>query len=208
MKGNMSPSRGSGIERGLTFGPGSADRGGMGSSWAPESTREGAPRASERGQALVEFALILPLFLVLLVGLVQFGVGLNYWLDLNRLANQAARWGVVDCNPKSSNVCGPDIFTAIEYDRTSRGNAVQVENVCIDGTPPYVGKPLRVHLKSVFGFKQILNLPGITLRARASMRVEQNPTAGTIAAPGLLRPDVTTPNNNPSQPSTVAQCPP
>src|SRR5918992_653966 len=92
MKGSMSPSRGSGIARGLTFEPESADRKGMGSS-------------CERGQALVEFALILPLFLILVIGLIQFGVGLNYWLDLNRLANQGARWAVVNCNPASSKVC-------------------------------------------------------------------------------------------------------
>ena len=51
-----------------------------------------APRNSESGQAMVEFALILVPLLILVVGIIQFGIGLNYWLDMNRVANQGARW--------------------------------------------------------------------------------------------------------------------
>ena len=93
---DMSPSRGSGTKWGLTFGSGRADRGVMDSAWSPDSAPAGAPRSRERGQALVEFALIAPLFLLIVVGIIQFGIGLNYWLDLNRLANQGARWAVVN----------------------------------------------------------------------------------------------------------------
>ena len=97
MSGNMGPSRGSGRKRGLTFESRSADKGAMDSSWnSPRARRGGARRSRERGQALVEFALIAPLFLLIVVGIIQFGIGLNYWLDLNRIANQGARWAVVD----------------------------------------------------------------------------------------------------------------
>ena len=68
-----------------------------------------AGRPRERGQALVEFALIAPLFLLVVVGIIQFGIGLNYWLDLNRIANQGARWAVVNCNPASTGVCDPTL---------------------------------------------------------------------------------------------------
>ncbi len=53
----------------------------------------------ERGQAMVEFAIIAPLFVALVAGVIQFGVALNYWLDLQRLANQGARWAVVNRYP-------------------------------------------------------------------------------------------------------------
>ena len=129
MKGNMGPSRGSGIKRGLTFEPQGADKRRMGSSWLPGHAQASAERSRERGQALVEFALIVPLFLVLVIGMVQFGVGLNYWLDLNRLANQGARWAVVNCNPASAKVCEmknapftPNIEEAIKEQRTSKGS--------------------------------------------------------------------------------------
>ena len=50
----------------------------------------------ESGQAMVEFALILFPLLILVVGIIQFGIGLNYWLDMQRIANQGARWAAVD----------------------------------------------------------------------------------------------------------------
>jgi TadE-like protein len=190
MEGNMGPSRGSGIERGLTFEPESADNGRMGSSWAPRHAHASAERSRERGQALVEFALIVPLFLLLVVGVVQFGVGLNYWLDLNRLANQGARWAVVNCQPASAGVCRTKntpqtdhIELAIAEQRTSGGNLPTVK-VCYE-TTRNVGQPLTAYLQSEFGFKQILNLPSITLNARATMRIEQ-PLTSPALAPGKV----------------------
>ena len=53
----------------------------------------------ETGQATVEFALILIPLLILVVGIIQFGIGLNFWLDKNRLANQGARFAVVNSWP-------------------------------------------------------------------------------------------------------------
>ena len=74
----------------------SADKGSMVSEVHENASRQGRRRDRESGQALVEFALILPLFILLVVGIIQFGVGLNYWLDMQRIANQGARWGVVE----------------------------------------------------------------------------------------------------------------
>ena len=40
---------------------------------------------------MVEFALILFPLLLIVAGIIQFGIGLNYWLDMQRIANQGAR---------------------------------------------------------------------------------------------------------------------
>ena len=53
-------------------------------------------RNSESGQATTEFALILFPLLILVGGIIYFGIGLNYWLDMNRVANQGARWAAVN----------------------------------------------------------------------------------------------------------------
>src|SRR5918996_630430 len=53
----------------------------------------------ERGAALVEFALVLPLLLILLLGMLEFGKVFNYWIDTTHLANEGARWAVVNRNP-------------------------------------------------------------------------------------------------------------
>ncbi len=50
----------------------------------------------ESGQATTEFALILFPLLVLVGGIIYFGIGLNYWLDMQRIANQGARWAAVN----------------------------------------------------------------------------------------------------------------
>ena len=77
----------------------SADKGSMVTAVHENSSRGARRRERESGQALVEFALILPLFLLIVVGIIQFGVALNFWLDMQRIANQGARWAVVDRYP-------------------------------------------------------------------------------------------------------------
>lgn len=48
------------------------------------------------GQALVEFALVLPLFLLLLAGIIDFGLGLNASISVSNAAREGARLGAVD----------------------------------------------------------------------------------------------------------------
>ena len=48
---------------------------------------------------MTEFALIVPVFLLIVAGMLGFGRALFYWIDANHLANETARWAVVDRNP-------------------------------------------------------------------------------------------------------------
>src|SRR5437870_11459882 len=52
----------------------------------------------ERGVALTEMALVLPLLLLLILGMVDFGKAINYWIDNTHLANEGARLAVVNSN--------------------------------------------------------------------------------------------------------------
>ena len=56
----------------------------------------------ERGVALVEFALVAPILLVILLGILDFGKAFNYWIDQTQLASAGARWAVVDAAPGSA----------------------------------------------------------------------------------------------------------
>src|SRR5438445_8283280 len=47
----------------------------------------------ERGAALVEFALILPVFMMLLLGLISGGQDYNHKLDLTHAVREGARYG-------------------------------------------------------------------------------------------------------------------
>ena len=48
-----------------------------------------------RGVALAELALVLPLLLVLLLGMLDFGKAFNEWIDETHLANEGARLAAV-----------------------------------------------------------------------------------------------------------------
>jgi len=146
-------------------------------------------RDRESGQAMVEFALILIPLLILVVGIIQFGIGLNYWLDMNRLSNQGARWAVVNgwpnCPRTQLTTCtnatvGPSnsLPTYLKSEATSRGlQSSVVVSVCYpeDGDPSpngEVGDPVKVQVDSPYTFRAIMKLGTINLSARTTMRLE------------------------------------
>jgi TadE-like protein len=155
-----------------------------------------AGRGRERGQALVEFALLAPLFLLIVVGIIQFGVGLNYWLDMQRIANQGARWAVVNnwptC-PRGSTSCtnyDTPPFTQPQALRNYLHHELLSEGlrddarvfICYpdDGSPTTdpedVGTPVRVRIETPFDFAPIIPFGSMNLSAEATMRLEQEPT--------------------------------
>jgi Flp pilus assembly pilin Flp len=50
-------------------------------------------RVDDRGAAAVEFALVLPILLLLVFGIVQFGITFTQWLEMEHAAREGARWG-------------------------------------------------------------------------------------------------------------------
>jgi len=59
----------------------------MGMGWQQSDRRKG-----RRGQTLVEFALVLPVLLLLLFGVIEFGATFHAWLTLEHAAREAARY--------------------------------------------------------------------------------------------------------------------
>jgi Flp pilus assembly protein TadG len=60
---------------------------------------------SERGQTMTELALVLPLLVVLLFGIAQFGIAFNNYLTITDAARAASRKGAVSrtiSNPKGT----------------------------------------------------------------------------------------------------------
>jgi hypothetical protein len=156
-------------------------------------------RDRESGQAMVEFALILFPLLIIVVGIIQFGIGLNYWLDMNRLANQGARWAVVNgwpnCPRTDPSACtattvGPynrlDVYLESEALTQGLQDSVNV-TVCypddgdISTQNGVVGTPVRVELESPFTFRAIMKLGTINLRATATMRIENDQPTNHLA---------------------------
>ena len=134
--------------------------------------------------ALVEFALVLPLLLVLLFGMLDFGKAFNYWIDQTHLANEGARWAAVNKNPGSG--------TLQEYVR-SQANTVELRDggtssvpgpieICIsfpNGTSQ-VGDPVRVTASAAYNWLPFLGgrigITSTSISASATMRLEAVPS--------------------------------
>jgi Flp pilus assembly protein TadG len=69
-------------------------------------------RKRQRGSTLVEFALTLPLFFVLVIGMLEYG----YWFYVAVSATSAAREGARQCTLVSLGACGDcDPSAAVDY---------------------------------------------------------------------------------------------
>lgn len=178
----------------LRFKARSADKGTMGSVVSARASAQLRGRMRERGQALVEFALIMPLFVLLLMGIIQFGIALNYWLDMQRLANQGARWAVVNQWPADPDGGGPKLGmsgacltdptapcsqTLQAYLRQERvsGGLQPCVNITFPNPTSEVGDPVAVELSAGIRFLKMpfVVLPGIKITSKATMRLEQKP---------------------------------
>jgi Flp pilus assembly protein TadG len=156
-------------------------------------------RADESGVALVEFALVLPLLLVLLLGMIDVGKAVNYWNDETHLANEAARYAAVNNSPDpnwASNKTNAayKINTAIknqaDTNELKQGGTQSISTpgatVCIyfpngthsTGPKALAGEPVKVVVTAQYNWLGYLVgkglLPSSTLTATSTMRLEQN----------------------------------
>ncbi len=123
------------------------------------------------GVAMTEFALVLPVFMLIVAGLLAFGRVLFYWIEANHLANETARWAAVDRRPNPAQ-------TLQQYALAS-GGTVEFSDakVCINylGTnaTPQPGDPIQVKISKAFSFVPILQIAPIKIRGEATMRIER-----------------------------------
>jgi Flp pilus assembly protein TadG len=126
---------------------------------SPRTTlrRISARLRQERGQALVEFAVVLPVLILIILGILYFGRFEDYSNQETQLAAQGARWAATNVNPSGSltlqnyiqSLASPelqagssDVTTAakvwIYYPTSGTGNAVgQPVRVCVAATVKY-----------------------------------------------------------------------
>jgi Flp pilus assembly protein TadG len=131
----------------------------------------------QRGVAVVEFAVLVPVLLLLVLGIGDFGLAMNTYNNETQLANQGARLAVVNKNP------GPG--TLQEYVK-SQGDTSDIRSnafvgICFPDGNATVGHPVKVtvsidhswlpYLKNVLGLSASTAITG-----SAVMRLEQNPT--------------------------------
>ncbi|MEN6347844.1 MAG: TadE/TadG family type IV pilus assembly protein [Syntrophomonas sp.] len=125
--------------------------------------------SSNEGQALVEMALVLPLLLLLLIGILEFGRIMGAYMVINDLSREGARYGVVGHN--DAEIQALVLSRRAWLDETNL--VVHISPVFEDrnkGEPLDVGVDYSVNLMTPV-FSSILPNP-VQLSADCIMRVE------------------------------------
>jgi hypothetical protein len=122
---------------------------------------------SEKGASAVEFAIILPILVMIVFGIFEFGIAYNNWIALTHAAREGARLAAVD-----------------QYDEQrvrDSAPSVKIQSIDVNLDPDgngysFIGEPLSV---TVTGKVLNIEIPfvgswPIQLRSTATMRIEKN----------------------------------
>lgn len=130
-----------------------------------------APRLrQEQGVSLVEFALILPLFLLLLLGMVDLGQGFNRYLGMLNATREGAMW----LSRHPTDIPGMEARIAGELQQSG----LLRENIRVTRTPQkgaYAsGDLVQVTLEYQYAllFGAITQIPSLTLQTAHTIRVQ------------------------------------
>lgn len=123
----------------------------------------------ERGQALVEMALVIPVLLLLFVGICEFGHILGAYMVISNLAREGARYGVVGHNDL-------EIEDLVAAQRTWLNEDKLTVNISPEFSARYQGERLDIQIDYSVElmtpvFSNILPDP-VPISANCSMRVE------------------------------------
>jgi Flp pilus assembly protein TadG len=149
--------------------------------------RAGERLHDEQGAALVEFALVLPLLLVFVFGILEFGKTFNYWIDMTHLANEGARWAVVDNNPGSTGTLQEYIKGQANTAELREGGTASIPSgdeaeVCISfpNGSANVGDPVQVTVTATYHWIPFIadriSSADVTITGSSTMRLEAPPT--------------------------------
>ena len=145
-------------------------------------------RRDERGASLVEFALVLPLLVLLICGLIDFGVTYNDYQSLRSGVRNGAR-DAVTTNFGSNTSCGSSVtgtagkLVCRVKDLSGLGNDIKVGVWAPGGWT--VGTTLRVCAQAEAASTTGVTSPfvdGKILKAKVEMRIEQALPTGTTFA--------------------------
>ena len=138
----------------------------------------------ERGQAMVEFALLLPIFLAVLFLIIDFGVGINRWVIVTNSTREGARIGAVGASTPdiadrvatTSNGLLDAADVTVRYVGDGDGAAERGESVVVESDYEYdLITPLRAFLSIAFD--------SITFHSCTDMRLEL-PVSGAVDSGG------------------------
>ena len=141
-------------------------------SFPQKPPRQGRRHDNESGVVAIEFALTLPIILIFMFAIIQFGQLFNHLNDSNQIAANGARYAAVDNNPGGSTL--QSYLVGQGDTQHLRDNA----KVCItfeNGTSD-VGDPVKVSVSSSFTLIPLLGGATLSVNGHATMRIERTPS--------------------------------
>ncbi len=127
---------------------------------------------------MVEFAIVLPILVAIVLGILFFGRYEDYSNQETQLAEQAARFAAVDNNPSSSQTLQDYVKSLAQPELQYGSNTVSPVEVYIydpTGSSGAVGDTVRACVVTTLQFP--FGLGSGTLAQTATMRVEQAQTS-------------------------------
>ena len=127
---------------------------------------------------MTEFAIIAPVLLLIVVGMLVCGRLFFYWIEANHIANETARWAVVDRNPydpqtlqlhareSATKEFSDNAEVCILYPDPDNPGSYQAQDDVEPGDPVRVQVNLPISFAEFFGW-------GVTIKGSATMRVER-----------------------------------
>jgi len=125
----------------------------------------------DKGAALIEFAILMPILVLLLLGIVEFGWGLAQQIDVRHKARETLRLAIVD-EPQASIIsraCENDIVDAPDI------TEILLETNVDPGTEAAV--TVTANVEQITGLFSAFWGPMPTISSRVEGRVEQESTA-------------------------------
>ncbi len=142
----------------------------------------------EGAQGLVEFALMIPVFLILVFGIIDFGFGLKAYITVSQAVREGARYGSIGNppGPAFTSCTGATPTTVIgKVCSTMNGlNQANVQSItatcttaCTSGNALHVSAQYRYYyitpIKALVGFFTVGALPSyLTVGSSTDMRIE------------------------------------
>ena len=141
------------------------------------SSRDNRQRLNdESGAAIIEFALMLPFLVLIIVLILDFGRAFNYWIDATHLANEGARLAAVDKVPTGSASLQAYIRGRADTNELRNGGSRWIDapvQVCVTPGPgTAVGDPVTVDVTTTYKFLPIVGVADMNIHGSATMRRE------------------------------------
>ena len=134
---------------------------------------DGGPLKNQRrfsGQTLVEFTLLLPIFLLLIIGFLDVGRAVFYYSSLSNATREGARYAIVTQGVTDDEIKNKVIEYAFGFDETS--NPLARENIIIQRLPSAAEIKTNLSIQATYNFQSIF-FPAINfdLVAQSNMRI-------------------------------------